>query len=257
MSNDGGLPSSYQESKRAKILELAAAGDKTNPEIAKITHTSPNYVAKVKSESRVGSGRRPPSRLSVPLTLPAPRHPSPSIGSSRSNLKDTAESADERKKLWKEFSDGKSLATIIQETGLNPQAVELEHNVYLKFTGRDPHALQRQALDYLASRASLVQDQKELLESIQNLVSEYNNTGYLTNDGFSRLLQIVHATGFEAGIDAVAKTNNRAPKGWTRPPCSVCGKPISSVVFDPAPKMGNAIIDALKGWKHAGCGKKS
>lgn len=251
-----GLPVSYHDSKRAKILEVAAAGDKTNKEIATMTDSTPSYVAKVKSEARLDVRHSQRSPTETVRTLPSPRHPRPVIGSSqRPNLKDNAENSEERKKLWKAFADGKPLAIIIQETGLNPHAVEAEYDAFFKFTERDPYTFQKEAMEFVASLVPSIQDQKEKVELYQNLVSEYNKNGSLTNKAFSLLLRLVQNMGFEAGIESVRRTNNRTPKGWIRPNCSVCGKPLSGLVFDPA-KMADGIIKSFKGWCHATCGSR-
>jgi hypothetical protein len=254
-------------SKKGQILELSAAG-LHNREIAAKVGSSPVYVAKVKSEAK-----RRALQARAPAVLPYAKpiviaggtnlgiHHLGSSLSGRSqtaitNLKETDENVRVRKELWGKFAQKMPNVEIIKETGLNPGNVLYEFEYFLRFLNRDAYALQKGAIDYLANCIGEVPDLKEFAEPCQKLVDHYGATGYLTNTEFFELLRLLSRIGYESGIDAVASRNVRPPKGWIKPPCSVCGKPMGALVVNPSAKIGQAALTSVSRYFHGQCKKE-
>jgi hypothetical protein len=281
MSSAGGpLPSSDGTSKKAHILKLAAAG-RPNREIASEVGASLEYVAKVKSEAKrramqghaptfLPSSRPAASGGSGSSTKVAIHYPAASILGARDqtsiiSLKETDENAAVRKELWKKFSDNIPVVEIIRETGLNPHVVWSEFEYFLILTKRDPYTLQKEAMDYLSTRISEVPELEELVEPYQKLAENYRTNRYLTNTEFSELLRLLsrcnmrkgYKSGYESGIDAVASTGVRPPRGWVKPPCSICGKPMWGLVVNPSIEIGRTALASVRRYHHRECATRN
>jgi hypothetical protein len=64
--------------------------------------------------------------------------------------------------------------------------------------------------------------------------------------------------GYETGIDAVSSFRNvRAPKGWSRPACSICGKPMSGMVANPVLEIGKKALESVRRYRHGECAKRN
>ena len=282
-SPDTSLPTlDKNTSKKSQILRLAAAGHSDRAISAQVG-TSEGYVAKVKSEAKRAAlqGHPPPvpdlrlissargtsgtstsSKTSLQtrlrqLTAHSPlisiRPQSPIIVN---NLRETNENAEVRKELWKKFAQKVPIIEIIKETGLNPAVVWSEFEYFLQFTDRDPYALCKDAMDYLSNCVGKA-DQKEIADSYQKLAEKYNANGYLSNRQFSELLALLVSIGYQTGIDAVASKDVRPPKGWVRPPCSICKKPMSKMVANPTEELGKKALESVSAWCHSQCVKRS
>ena len=99
------------------------------------------------------------------------------------------------------------------------------------------------------------QDVKEATEYYQKLAEKYNANGYLTNKEFAQLLELLRSIGYQEGVDALASSDVRSPKGWIRPSCSICRKPLLGLVTNPSIGSSKKALESVSEFQHHKCKK--
>ena len=100
---------------------------------------------------------------------------------------------------------------------LDPGVVSSEFEYFLKFIDRDPYALQKDMQRITGTgRLWKAQDTKEATAYYWKIAEKYNANGYLSNKEFAQMLELLRSIGYQEGVDALASSDVRQPKGWIR-----------------------------------------
>ncbi len=102
------------------------------------------------------------------------------------------------------------------------------------------------------------EDIKDLGPEGEAFLKRYKRDGYLLNEDFSELIQLIRDDAKESGIYDVLNGEVSPLEGWTRIPCDVCGKTLGDALVDARESWGRFIIDVCQeeGWGHVSCHKK-
>ena len=165
---------------------------------------------------------------------------------------------EERKKLWKEFNANTPIPVLIEKYGYSSDAVIAEHKIFQQYSvGYNIEDVQRRIITSISGRLEALSLYPELAEKYERMIKSYNEKHYLTSKELSEALSLSNSLSYEIGIDSVANTDERAPKGWTKLLCKKCAKPLYGVVFDQENKKGAAIKELYKSWAHSKCNNTS
>jgi hypothetical protein len=143
-------------------------------------------------------------------------------------------SNDERRQMWADFDSNKTPVDIIKIYGFAPHLVEHEYLEYLRLAGVSLSEMQhnvilrlKESMDYFI-KGPLMNRYDEL----EALTAEYKDRGRLGIRRFASLVEIYKDVGFQKGKESINNISEPLAKGWQRPPCFLCSKPLGGVIVD-------------------------
>ena len=130
--------------------------------------------------------------------------------------------------------------------------VEAEYRNYNKDTGLDMQTFQK---DFMSENG---EDIEEIGSDGKRFVKRYKQKGYLLNEDFSKLLQLIRDDDKEEAINDVFDGEVSPPEGLTRIPCDVCGETIYGALVYTRDHLGKNILQICDefGWGHIDCHEK-
>ena len=273
--------------KKQAVLELLHSDDfLTDAEIAKKADTTIQYVRKVRCEERqetLSDLNNPSSTNSgsnddtAQGQSAARQEKSGSNHSSDSNAKSGPKkqtqthrqfsrlsydqrsvigliSEEDRKKLWGDFLDKKSLPEIIKERGYQPENVWHEYQLFLRFNGFDVHEIQAnlirnisKSMDFLLSKF-----QQEEVNEYNRTVQEFKNKGYIGSQQFNYLLNISQKIRYLEGKNSIENLSEELPWPWVRPKCTYCKRPVEGVIVSTKYGTAERVLKS-EDWRHVRC----
>ena len=243
------------------LIERLLKEGKSDDEIVEQLGTSKSYVQKVKSlskstlnskngasniqEENVFDERRYAETNQETTILPE-HHPSSTSEEKKSLTKN------DLKKIYKHFFKGWKPSKIVAKIGYPYDVVEGEYRNYNKDTGLDMRTFQG---EFMSENS---EDIKDIGSEGEAFVKRYKRAGFLLNEDFSELIQLIRDDEKESGIYDVLNGKVSPPEGLTRIPCDVCGKPMTGALVDTSNRLGKYIIQVCDedGWGHSECHEK-
>jgi hypothetical protein len=222
---------------------LLDRGDYTDEEIARFAETTTANVYKEKSQYTKETGKK--FRVSRYQTTNI-KTKTPSAASSTKTITTTTSMAkklsigpqqnlhlnapplnqDQLRIFYKAFNEEKDPAQVIAETGLNPEAVEIEYSRCLWLRRRVPPQIASAILNaILASSPVLENVRKKFNETTELDLKELENALY-TNNSFQMI------NGFNVLADTILmNTNIPLPQSVHRSLCNDCKYPVPGVIY--------------------------
>jgi len=239
-------------------IEMLLKEGKSDEEIAKIADTSKSYVQKVKSQLKSNAmGKIEVSDIEQeevvgekriletnPEITTLPEHKPSSITDEKKPL-----TKNERRKIYNLFFKGKTPSKIVAKIGYPYEVVEAEYRNFRRDSEFDMQTFQK------AFMSEHGEDIKDLGPEGEAFVKRYKRDGFLLNDDFSGMVQLIRDNDEERAIDEVFNGKISPTEGWTGIPCVVCGKPMHVAVVIEHDEMGKAILQFCKmgKWGHNEC----
>ena len=245
------------QGKKEQIQRLLKEG-KSDQEIAEQVQSTKSYVQKIKSllkhndTSKTGASDIEPepitgnARISDvnKVTSVLPEHKL----SSSIEVKKPLHKKDLRI-IYNQFFEGRTPSKIVADTGYRYEVVEAEYKNFRKDSRFDMHTFQEE----------FIHTNREYIKGVgpkgEDFLSMYDKIGYLFNDQFLQLLQLIWDKVKESGINGVLNGKISPPAGWTTITCSICGKMLYGALVDGRANMGKAILQfcEVRGWGHSKC----
>ncbi len=238
-------------------IEMLLKEGKSDDEIVEQLGTTKSYVQKVKSQRKSTlnsknsvSDIEEDESVDVKRVLETnkettilPEH-KPSSTSEEKEL-----TKNERRKIYNLFFKGWKPSKIVAKMGYSYEVVEAEYRNYNKDIGLDMQTFQKQ---FMSKHGA---DNEDIGSEGKALVKRYKRDGYLLNEDFSELLQLIWDNDKEDAIKDVLEGEVSPPEGLTRIPCDVCGKPMKGAIVNPSNNMGTAILQFCRDdeWGHGPC----
>jgi len=220
------------------LIEMLLKEGKSDDEIVEQLGTTKSYVQKVKSQSKSTKGKIGASDIKQDEVedkrvleinkeiINLPEHESLYTSEEKRSL-----TKNELRKIYNLFFKGKTPSKIVAKTGYQYEVVDAEYRNYNKDTGLD---MQRFQEEFISVNSEDIEDVGSKGEAF---LKRYKRDGYLLNEDFSELIQLIRDDDKESGIYDVLNGEVSPPEGWTRIPCDVCGK-----------TLGDALVDARESW---------
>lgn len=267
-------------SKKAAIIELLKEGRLSNKEIAERVGTHRDYVAKVKclrrkelenygeihntkspalhGEERPSQGKAAVKGDPVPATM-REGHPGSQLHATVPHASYQSLSAAQRRTVWTAFDKGKSRVDVVKKFGLDPVIVRREYEEFLEFQGISLQEMQGTVIRKInESKRYLIDGPlKHRREEYEGLVTEYNNKAYVGTKRFLAVLDIYWQIANLLGKESITDVSASLPKGWIRPNCALCDKPLEGILFENEDYSGQPYIEEIsresKAWFHYAC----
>ena len=130
--------------------------------------------------------------------------------------------------------------------------MEVEYRNYNKDAGLDMQTFQQ---EFMLENS---EDIKDIGPEGEAFVKRYKRNGFLLNEDFSQLIQLILDTDEERAINDVLKGKIPPTERWAEINCYVCEKPLHGALVDASDDVGKYCIDVCDeaAWKHGTCHEK-